>query len=59
MNSAAVAFPNEGVDVAREQIDPGYQGQGAVAFVLVITHHGRAGCQAAADDPARSCRSPE
>ena len=47
MNSAAVVFPDEGVDVAREQIDPGYQGQGAAAFVLVlvITHHGRAGAR--------------
>jgi len=43
--AAAVAFPDEGVDVASEQIDPGYQGQGAVAFVLVITHHGRAGAR--------------
>src|ERR1700757_4398342 len=45
MNSAAVAFPNEGVDAAREQIDPGYQGQGAVAFVLLIAHHVRAGAR--------------
>jgi hypothetical protein len=28
--------------MASEQIDPGHQGQGAVAFVLVITPHGRA-----------------
>ena len=26
-----------------EQIDTGHQGQGAVALVLVIAHHGRAG----------------
>ena len=57
--AAAVALPDEGVDAASERIDPGYQGQGVVAFVFVITHHGQAGCQAAADDPARSCRSPE
>jgi hypothetical protein len=28
------------VNVTGEQIDTGHQDQGAVAFVLVITHHG-------------------
>src|SRR5262249_33714142 len=41
--AAAVAFLDEGVNVTGEQIDTGHQGQGAVAFVLVITHHGWAG----------------
>jgi hypothetical protein len=31
------------VNVTGEQIDTGHQGQGAAAFVLVITHHGWAG----------------
>src|SRR6516164_6567595 len=39
--AAAVAFLDQGVDMASEQIDPGHQRQGAVAFVLVITPHGR------------------
>src|SRR5262252_7184739 len=41
--AAAVAFLDEGVNVTGEQIDTGHQGQGAVTFVLVITHHGWAG----------------
>jgi len=41
--AAAVAFLDEGMDVTGEQIDPGHQGQRAVALVLVIAHHGRAG----------------
>ena len=43
--AAAVAFLDQGVDVTGEQIDTGHQGQGAVAFVLVITHHGWAGAR--------------
>src|SRR5215813_4151535 len=30
--AAAVTFPDEGVDVASEQTDPGHQGQGAVTL---------------------------
>jgi hypothetical protein len=30
------------MDMTGEQIDPRHQGQGAVALVLVIAHHGRA-----------------
>src|SRR5437762_3876925 len=41
--ATAVAFLDEGMDVTSEQIDPGHQGQRAVALVLVIAHHGRAG----------------
>src|ERR1700730_6010644 len=41
--TAAVAFLDQSVDVTGEQIDTRHQGQGAVAFVLVITHDGRAG----------------
>src|SRR5215831_5649726 len=41
--AATVAFLDQGVDVTGEQIDTGHQGQGTVAFVLVITHHGGAG----------------
>jgi len=33
-------FLDQSVDVTGEQIDIRHQGQGAVAFVLVITHHG-------------------
>src|SRR5438045_7859521 len=40
--ATAVAFLDQGTDVTSEQIDPGHQGQGAVALVLVIAHHGRA-----------------
>ena len=38
-----MAFLDQSVDVTGEQIDTRHQGQGAVAFVLVITHDGRAG----------------
>src|ERR1700746_1466378 len=41
--TTAVAFLDQGMDVTSEQIDAGHQGQGAVAFVLMITLHGRAG----------------
>src|SRR6476619_393784 len=41
--TAAVTFLDQSVDVTGEQIDTRHQGQGAVAFVLVITHNGRAG----------------
>ena len=41
--AAAVAFLDQGMDVTGEQIDPRHQGQGAVALILVIPHHGRAG----------------
>src|ERR1700726_5124936 len=41
--TTAVAFLDQSVEVTGEQIDARHQGQGAVAFVLVITHHGRAG----------------
>ena len=41
--ATAMAFLDQGMDVTGEQIDTGHQGQGAVALVLVITHHGRAG----------------
>src|ERR1700740_2472879 len=39
----AVAFLDQRMNVTGEQIDAGHQSQGAVAFVLVMTHHGRAG----------------
>src|SRR4051795_4229381 len=41
--ATAVTFLDQGMDVTVEQIDTGHQGQGAVALVLVIAHHGRAG----------------
>src|SRR3954468_3766512 len=41
--ATAVAFLDQGMDVTGEQIDTGHQGQGAVALVLMIAHHGRAG----------------
>src|SRR5712691_12412085 len=41
--AAAVAFLDQGMDVTGEQIDPRHQSQGAVALILVIAHHGRAG----------------
>src|SRR3984893_18584294 len=41
--TTAVAFLDQSVDVTGEQIDARHQGEGAVAFVLVITHDGRAG----------------
>jgi hypothetical protein len=41
--AAAVAFLDQGMNVTGEQVDPGHQGQGTVAFVLVIAHHGRIG----------------
>src|SRR6202047_997400 len=41
--TTAVAFLDQSVDVTGEQIDVRHQGEGAVAFVLVITHDGRAG----------------
>src|SRR5947209_16022375 len=41
--ATAVAFLDQGMDVTGEQIDTGHQGQGAVALILVIAHHGRAG----------------
>src|SRR6516162_8138642 len=40
--AAAVTFLDQGMDVTGEQIDTRHQGQGAVALVLVIAHHGRA-----------------
>jgi len=40
-----VAFLDQGMDVTGEQIDPRHQGQGAVALILVITQHGRAGAR--------------
>src|SRR5438477_5196408 len=40
--AAAVAFLDQGMDVTGEQIDPRHQGQGTVALVFVIAHHGRA-----------------
>src|ERR1700730_8364025 len=43
--ATAVAFLDQGMDVTGEQIDTGHQGQGAVALVLVIAHHGRAGAR--------------
>ena len=54
--ATAMAFLDQGMNVTGEQIDPCHQGQGAMAFVLMITHHGRAG--AGVGDPARSYRSP-
>src|SRR6202045_3262629 len=41
--TTAVAFLDQSVDVTGEQFDARHQGEGAVAFVLVITHDGRAG----------------
>src|SRR6202035_2167792 len=41
--TTAVAFLDQSVDVTGEQIDARHQGEGAVAFVLVITHDGRCG----------------
>jgi len=41
--AAPVALFDNGVDVTGQQIDARHQGQGAVAFVLVIAHYGGAG----------------
>src|SRR5215472_6483710 len=41
--AAAVAFLDQGMDMTGKQIDPRHQGQGAVALVLVVPHHRRAG----------------
>src|SRR5271165_5950106 len=41
--ATAVALLDQGMDVTGEQIDARHQGQGGVAFVLVIAYHGRAG----------------
>src|ERR1700726_2043772 len=41
--AAAVAFLDQGMDVTGEQIDTRHQGQGTVALVFVISHHGGAG----------------
>src|SRR5690242_20319952 len=41
--ATAVALFDNGMYVSGEQIDARRQGQGAVAFVLVITHYGGAG----------------
>src|ERR1700760_5032275 len=41
--TTAVAFLNQSMDMTGEQIDTGHQGQRAVAFVLMIAHHSRAG----------------
>ena len=41
--AAAMAFFDQGMDVAGEQVDACHQGQSAVPFILVIAHHGRAG----------------
>ena len=53
--SAAVAVPDEGVDLASEQIDPGQQAERAVAFVLMITREGLVRGAAAAN-PVPSLR---
>jgi hypothetical protein len=41
--ATAMALLDQGMNVTGEQIDPRHQSQGAMAFVLMITHHGRAG----------------
>src|SRR5580692_8944457 len=41
--TTAVAVLDQSVDVTGEQVDARHQSEGAVALVLVITHHGRAG----------------
>src|SRR6202043_2764597 len=41
--TTAVAVLDQSVDVTGEQVDARHQSEGAVAFVLVITHDGRAG----------------
>src|ERR1700751_226698 len=41
--TTAVALLNQSMDMTGEQIDTGHQGQRAVAFVLMIAHHSRAG----------------
>src|SRR6185295_269790 len=38
---AAMAVPDQGVDLAGEQIDPGQQAERAMAFVFVIAGEGR------------------
>src|SRR5437588_151009 len=53
--ATAVAFLDQGMDVTSEQIDTCHQGQGAVALVLVIAHHRRAG--AGQWRAIRRCRS--
>jgi hypothetical protein len=53
--TTAVAFLDQGMDVTSEQIDTCHQGQGAVALVLVIAHHRRAG--AGQWRAIRRCRS--
>src|SRR5260370_24240685 len=40
--AAAMAFLDQGMDVTGEQIDPRHRGQGTVALVFVIAHHGPA-----------------
>src|SRR4051794_3073167 len=56
--ATAVTFLDQGMDVTGEQIDTGHHGQGAVALVLVIAHHGRAGAGQWRANPAQSYRSP-
>ena len=56
---SSAPFLDQGMDMTGEQIDPRHQGQGAVALVLVIAHHGRADAGNWAGDPARWYRSPE
>lgn len=39
--AAAVAISDQSVDLSGEQINPGQQAEGAMAFVLIIPRHGR------------------
>ena len=56
--AAAVALPDERVDLAGEQIDPGQQAERAMAFVLMIAREARVDGLALAANPAPSLRWP-
>ena len=55
--AAAMAVPDQGVNLTAQQIDAGQQADGALTFVFMIAR--RSGvCQARAAGPARSSQSP-
>ena len=56
--AAAVALPDERVDLAGEQIDPGQQAERAMAFVLMIPREARMAAWQLAANPVPSWRWP-
>src|SRR5258708_11357373 len=55
--SAAVTLLDQGVDLPREQIDPGQQAERAMALVLMIAREGRVGARNGRQIRRRRCES--